>query len=104
MPATTQDVSPDARRFRALEKAQHARRARAALKRQIACGGRDVRDILLDPPKEAKTMAVGQLLRCQRHWGNVRTLRALRHAAVSEHRELWRLTERQVRVLITILD
>ena len=104
MPAATDDASPDARRACALEKAQHARQARAALKRQIACGGRDVRDILLDPPTEAKTMAVGQLLRCQRHWGNVRTLEALRHADVSEHRELGRLTERQVRVLLTILE
>jgi hypothetical protein len=87
----------------ALEKAKHVRRARAELKRQIACGQRDVAEILLEPPTEAQTMTVGQLLGCQRSWGKVRTRKALQSAQLSEHRELRGLTLRQVQVLLGTL-
>ena len=103
MPAAIDPASPQTRRFIALEKAQRARQARATLKRQIARGQRDVGDILRTPPAEAETMTVGQLLRCQRRWGTVRTLNALRSAEVSENKELRRLTDRQIAVLIATL-
>ncbi len=103
MPAALDPASPQSRRLIALEKAQRARQARAALKRQIARGQRDVGDILRNPPAEAETMTVGQLLRCQRRWGTVRTLKALRRAEVSEYKELRRLTERQIAVLLATL-
>jgi hypothetical protein len=96
-------ASLESQRRIALEKAKHVRRARAELKRQIACGQRGVAEILLDPPPEAQTMTVAQLLGSQRRWGKVRTRKALQSAEVSEHRELRRLTLRQVRSLLETL-
>jgi hypothetical protein len=103
MPAAVEAASPQSPRVIALQKAHRARQARAALKRQIACGERDLRDVLLNPPAEAEGMAVGDLLRCQRSWGKVRTLKALRSAELSEYKELRRLTERQIRVLLATI-
>jgi hypothetical protein len=92
--------SSERRRFMALEKANHVRRARAQLKRQIAGGELRVADVLLEPPPEIQTMAVAELLRCQRSWGRVRTMKALQSVSVSERQELRRLTDRQVRGLL----
>ncbi len=103
MPAAIDPASPQSRRLHALEKAQRARQARAALKQQIARGHREVGDILRHPPAEAETMTVGELLRCQRRWGTVRTLKALHSAELSEYTELRRLTERQIAVLLATL-
>jgi hypothetical protein len=103
MPEVVELASPESRRFIALEKANRVRHARAELKRQIACGERDVADVLLDPPTEVQTMTVAELLRCQRSWGKVRTLKALHSVPVSERKELWRLTERQARALLRTL-
>ena len=103
MPEVVELASPESRRSIALEKANRVRHARAELKRQIACGERDVADVLLDPPTEVQTMTVAELLGCQRSWGTVRTLKALHSVPVSERKELSRLTERQVRALLRIL-
>jgi hypothetical protein len=103
MPAAVELAPSERRRFIALEKANHVRQARAKLKRQIACGERDVGQILLNPPTEAQRMTVAQLLGCQRSWGKVRTLKALQNLEVSEHKELRCLTERQIRVLLRTL-
>jgi hypothetical protein len=103
VPAAIDPASAQSQRITALEKAQRARHARATLKRQIAHGHRDVGDILRNPPAEAETMTVGQLLSCQRGWGTVRTLNALRSAEVSENKELRRLSERQIAVLLSTL-
>jgi hypothetical protein len=103
MPAAVELASPESQRFIALEKANHVRHARAELKRQIARGAQNVTDILLDPPTEAQTMTVAQLLGCQRSWGKVRTLKALQSVPVSERKELRRLTGRQVRLLLATL-
>jgi hypothetical protein len=103
VPATIDPASTQSRRLIALEKAQRARQARAALKRQIAHGQRDVSDVLRNPPAEAETMTVGQLLSCQRGWGTVRTLNALRRAEVPEYKELRRLTDRQIAILLATI-
>ena len=47
MPEVVELASPESRRSIALEKANRVRHARAELKRQIACGERDVADVLL---------------------------------------------------------
>jgi hypothetical protein len=103
MSAAVEFASPESRRVIALEKANHVRQARAQLKRQIACRERDVADILLDPPTEAQTMTVAQLLGSQQGWGKVRTLKALQSVPVSEGKELRRLTDRQARALLRTL-
>ena len=96
-------ASPETKRLAALENANHVRRWRAELKRQIARREQDVAHILLDPPTEAHTMTVAELLGSQRGWGRVRTLKALQSVPVSEHKQLWRLTDRQVRALLGTL-
>jgi hypothetical protein len=103
LPLAVELASPESQCFIALEKANHVRRARAELKRQIACRERDVADVLLDPPTEIQTMRVAELLGSQRSWGTVRTLKALQSASVSERKELRRLTDRQVRALLGTL-
>ena len=60
-------------------------------------------DVLLDPPTEAHTMTVAELLGCKRRWGKVRTLKALQSVPVSEHKQLGCLTDRQVRALLRTL-
>ena len=48
-------------------------------------------------------MTVADLLGSQRSWGKVRTLKALRSAAVPEGKELRCLTQRQIQSLLGIL-
>jgi len=103
MPVVLELGLPHSRRLFALEKAQRVRRARAELKRGVAQGERDVTEILLESPAEAHTMTVADLLGSQRSWGKVRTLRALRRAAVPEGTELRCLTQRQIQSLLGIL-
>jgi regulator of protease activity HflC (stomatin/prohibitin superfamily) len=103
MPVVLKLGSPDSRRLIALEKAQRVRRARAELKRRVAQGERDVTEILLELPAEARTMTVADLLGSQRSWGKVRSLKALRSAAVPEGKQLQCLTQRQIQSLLGIL-
>jgi hypothetical protein len=103
MPDAVELASPESQRLAALENANHVRRWRAELKREIARREVDVAGVLLDPPTEAHTMTVAELLGCQRGWGRVRTLKALQSVPVSENTQLWRLTDRQVRALLRTL-
>jgi hypothetical protein len=81
--------------MRALERANDVRVARAQLKRKL-CGG-EVRtaDVVLHPPREAETMSVFDLLRCQRQWGRSRTHRFLGPFQISEIKTVGSLTDRQ---------
>jgi hypothetical protein len=96
-------ASPDSQRLAALGNANRVRRWRAELKREIARRELHVAGVLLDPPTEARTMTVKELLGSQRGWGRVRTLKALQSVPVSEHTQLSRLTDRQVRALLRTL-
>src|SRR4051812_46340647 len=84
----------------ALERANTIRLSRALLRRDVASGRREATDVVLDPPDEAATANVAELLMWQRGWGRARTLRflaGLRHDGVfvSEQRLLRDLTQRE---------
>lgn len=84
----------------ALAKANQIRLARSALKRSI--GAQPLAESILaaarvvaDPPPEARTMALGELLRSIRRFGPDRARRILAAHMISDRRRLCDLTERQ---------
>ncbi len=95
----TATMAPEPQRLRALERANEVRLARAELKRQIADGAVSAADIILAPPQEARSWAVGDLLLSQRRWGTTRCRKFLVRNQVNETKPLEKLTERQRRML-----
>jgi hypothetical protein len=95
-----------AQRMSALERANAVRLSRARLRRDVATGRRSAQDVILDPPAEAVTATVGELLAWQRGWGPVRVERFLaelgaeRLAFVSPVRALGDVTVRERSVLV----
>lgn len=100
----TATVSPAPQRLRALERANAVRLARAELKRRIAEGEADVAEVILEPPGEALTWAIGELLMSQRRWGTTRCRKFLGRYHISETKMLGALTDRQRRLLAEELD
>jgi hypothetical protein len=95
--ATTATPPPD--RLAALERANEIRRARAQLKAQLASGQRSAAEVILDPPLEAHTWPVMELLATQRHWGAAKARRLLAQNRISELKPIGELTGRQRCVL-----
>ena len=58
----TATMTPAPQRLRALERANAVRLARAELKRRIAEGEASAADVIMDPPDEALSWAIGELL------------------------------------------
>ena len=102
--ATTIAPAPMPQHMRALAEANRVRLARAALKRDIEAGRVDTAEVVRECPWEVETMTVGELLRSQRRWGRTRARKFLAGLALSENRELGRLTLRQRSVLAAELD
>lgn len=102
--ATTAAPTAAPQHIRALEHANRVRLARASLKRAIGAGDLDAHEVVRDCPWEAETMAVSELLRSQRRWGRARTRKFLTPLAVSENRQLGRLTIRQRELLAGALE
>lgn len=90
--------------MQALARANRVRLARAELKRAIGSGEVKVSEVVLTSPDEVETMTVGELLRCQRHWGRTRTRHLLDALDLNEVRTIGRLTDRQRIVLAAALD
>jgi hypothetical protein len=86
-------------RLRALERANEIRLARAELKRQIAYGKVSAAEVILDPPTEAGSWAIAELLLSQRRWGDTRCRKFLLRNQISETKPLGALTDRQRRML-----
>lgn len=86
-------------RLRALERANEIRLARAELKRQIAYGQISAAELILDPPTEADSWAIAELLLSQRRWGDTRCRKFLLRNQISETKPLGALTDRQRRLL-----
>lgn len=80
------------------------RLARAALKRSVQAGSMQAEQVVRACPWEAETMSVAELLRSQARWGRTRTRKFLVPLAVSENRELGRLTLRQREALARALE
>jgi uncharacterized protein (DUF3084 family) len=92
-------MTPEPQRLRALERANEVRLARAALKRLIAGGQVSAADVILAPPVEARSWAVGELLMSQRRWGSTRCRKFLGRNQITETKPLEKLTTRQRRLL-----
>src|SRR5438270_6268539 len=95
----TATVTSDPQREAALKRANEIRLARAALKRRIAMGGMSAAQVILDPPQEAMSWSVCELLTSQRRWGNQRCVKFLKRNDIPERKELGKLTSRQRAVL-----
>jgi hypothetical protein len=100
----TATMTPAPQRLRALERANAVRLARAELKRRIAEGESSVAEVLQDPPHEANSWAIGELLTCQRRWGSTRCRKFLSRHQIVETKPVGALTERQRRVLVDQLQ
>jgi hypothetical protein len=100
----TATMPPRPQRMRALERANEIRLARAELKRRIADGETSAADVLSDPPPEADTWALGDLLMSQRRWGVTRCRKFLSRFQLTETKPIGALTERQRRVLAEQLE
>jgi hypothetical protein len=69
----------------------------------VAKGDADVGVLVLACPWEARSMTVAELLSCQRRWGASRTRKVLALLQISERKSLGSMTDRQRRVLSTLL-
>jgi hypothetical protein len=98
---TTVPASPQC--LRALERANEVRLARADLKHQVAAGTVSAADVVLSPPAEIAGMTIADLLMSQRHWGQGRCRALLTAVALSEVKTVGSMTDRQRRVLATLL-
>ena len=100
----TATMTPAPQRLRALERANAVRLARAELKRRIAEGEASAAEIILDPPAEALSWAIGELLMSQRRWGSTRCRKFLSRSHIIETKPVGTLTDRQRRMLASSLD
>jgi hypothetical protein len=89
--------------LRALARANSVRLARAELKRQIAAEELSASEVILECPWEAASMAISDLLMCQRRWGRARCRRLLISLGVPENKQIGTLTQRQRLALAAVL-
>ena len=97
-------AATDSQCMKALARANEVRLARAALKRQVAAGEREVTEVVSDLPWEARSMALAELLCSQRRWGRARSRKLLNSVGLSEGKRLGTLTERQQGILVRALE
>jgi len=90
--------------MQALARANQVRLARAALKRDISAGRREVTEVVLDSPWEADSMSLSELLCSQRRWGRARSRKLLSSIALTEGKRVGTLTDRQRRILVAALE
>jgi hypothetical protein len=99
----TASASAGQQHLRALARANSVRLARAELKRQIAAEEISASEVILDCPWEAASMAISDLLMCQRRWGRARCRRLLISLGVPENKQIGTLTQRQRLALAAVL-
>jgi hypothetical protein len=90
--------------MQALARANQVRLARAALKRDVSGGRRQVTEVIVDSPWEADSMSLSELLCSQRRWGRARSRKLLSSIALSEGKRVGTLTDRQRRLLVAALE
>jgi hypothetical protein len=100
----TATMTPEPQRLRALERANAVRLARAELKRRIAEGEASAAEVILEPPNEALSWAIGELLMSQRRWGATKCRKFLSRFQISETKPLGALTDRQRRLIAAALE
>jgi hypothetical protein len=89
--------------IRALQRANQVRLARAELKRGVSHGRISVAEVVLDPPWEAQSMTIADLLMSQRRWGVTRCRKVLQAIPMSENKTVGSMTERQRLLLASLL-
>jgi hypothetical protein len=94
----------DSQCMRALARANEVRLARAALKREVAAGEREVTEVVSELPWEARSMPLAELLCSQRRWGRARSRKLLNSVGLSEGKRLGTLTARQQGILVGALE
>lgn len=82
-------------RLTALEEANRVRFARAAAKRDLKSGERNICELLMDPPEELKGAKVDEMLLAVRGLGRTKVARVLREAGISRSKTLVGLTHKQ---------
>lgn len=82
---------------KALAMANKARFGHSRIKRDVKAGRLAITDALADP--DAATLTVFDLLKAQRRWGPIRTVKFLAQIPISEKRLVRDLTERQKTLL-----
>jgi hypothetical protein len=88
----------------ALARANEVRLARAALKREIGAGNRQVAEVVLHVPWQAHSMTLSELLCSQRRWGRARSRKLLASTGLNEAKRLGTLTARQQGILVHALE
>jgi hypothetical protein len=96
-------ISPGPQHMQALQRANAVRLARAELKRRVAVGAVDAAEVILEPPWEAESMTVSDLLTSQRRWGNTRCRKFLQCVPMSENKRIGTMTDRQRRAIAEML-
>jgi hypothetical protein len=82
-------------RLDALARGTRIRQVRANLKRRIADGDVSAAEVILLRQWEVESMAIVDVLRSQRHWGEIRCRRFLMPMRLLESKTLGSMTERQ---------
>jgi hypothetical protein len=95
---------PGSQCMRALARANEVRLARAALKRDVAAGRRNVAEVVSELSWETRSMTLAELLCSQRRWGRARSRKLLNSLGLSEGKQLGTLTERQQGILVRALE
>ena len=102
--STTVTADAPSQQLRALEQANRVRLARAELKRRVAAAEVTAAEVIVECPWEAARMSISELLRSQRRWGQTRCRRLLTSLSLPENKQIGSLTERQRRVLASVLS
>jgi len=97
-------TAPGPQHLRALARANEVRLARAELKRRVLDQEVSVAEIVLEPPPEAETMTVADLLMSQKRWGDTRCRKFLGAIPMSEAKTVGAMTQRQRLAVAEALD
>lgn len=82
-------------RYEALAKGNDVRTKRARLKRDLKAGRASITDVILEPPAEAETAKVADLLLAVPKWGRVKVSKTLGQVAISHSKTVGGLSRRQ---------
>lgn len=88
----------------ALAKANEIRLERARLHRLVEAGELTVKDVLLDHPRETRTLTIGALIRWQNRWGKTRTNKLLGSIGLTTTKTIGSMTDRQKWLVIRALQ
>jgi hypothetical protein len=95
--------SAQAKRAKALERANAVRQRRAEVKKGIRAGSVNVSDLLNDPPEFLQAATLSEILRAAPGYGEVRVRRLMQRCQLSPLKTIGALTKRQREELVGTL-